>query len=41
MSRRRNPHDRSCLYVTTTPAAPPPGRRLPIDEPAALTIIAR
>jgi hypothetical protein len=35
------PQDRKAASVTATPAAPPPGRKLPADDPHRFTMIAR
>jgi hypothetical protein len=40
MSRRPKPHERHRAYVAATPAAPPPGSRLPTEEPQTFTISA-
>ena len=40
MSRREKPQERQIVYVAARPAAPPPGRRLPTDDPATLTMSA-
>src|SRR5450631_408214 len=40
MARREKPQERKAAYVTATPTAPPPGRRLPADDPHRFTMSA-